>query len=66
METTLEQPVELTTCVHTVNRDDSRTSVNIDKLGVRFLRNEFVSGAVIRNITLTRVSRRKRTTTKPR
>ena len=26
----LEQRVELATCVHTVNRDDSRTSVDID------------------------------------
>ena len=66
MGTTLEQLVEFATCVHTVNRDDSRTSVDIDKFGVRFLRDEFVSGAVIRNITVACVSRRKCTPTKPR
>ena len=66
METTLEQGIEFATCVYTVNRDDSRTSVDIDKFGVRFLINEFVSGAVIRNIAVTCISRRKRTTTKPR
>ena len=65
-ETTLEQLVELATGVHTVNRDDSRTSVNVDKFGVRFLIDKFVSGAVIRNISLARVSRRKRTPAKPR
>ena len=50
METTLEKRVELATCVYTVNRDDSSTSVDIDQFVVHFLRNEFVSGAVIREL----------------